>query len=465
MVKHEEQESHASFPAFKAIGEPTRNGLERFLSFFADVRAGEGWTALALMVNVFLLLGSYYMLKTARESLILSEGTAEVKTYSSAAQAVLLAILVPFYGWVATKVDRGRLLGYSTLFFFSNLLLFWVLGQANVKEGIAYFIWTGVFNTFVISQFWQFANDLFTEPQGKRLFPMIGIGSSLGAWLGAKLAGDLSKTFSPYNFMLIGALVLLVCLALTMWVNRRESARAAAAASKDGAAAAAPLGAVDGFQLLIRDRYLLLIALLVLLLNIVNTSGEYMLSKLVSQEAARVVGAGPEFAKARGAFIGQFYGDFFAWVNLLGFLFQAFLVSRLFRYIGVGATLFMLPIISFTGYTLLAVAPILWLVRSIKILENATDYSINNTVRHALFLNTSRESKYKAKAAIDTFFMRGGDVVAAGVVFLAAQNAVGLSTFAAVVVALVVLWLFICWRLAQRYQKRSRRQEATAPAR
>jgi len=443
-----EQQSHASFPVFRAVGEPKKNALEKLLSLAADVRAGEGINVVLLALNVFMLLSAYYMLKTAREALILTEGTAEVKSYSSGAQAVLLAFLVPFYGWIASKVGRGKLLTLTALFFFSNLVVFWILGKAGAREGIAYFIWTGVFNTFVVSQFWQFANDLFSESQGKRLFPIIGVGSSLGAWLGAKVAGDLAGAWEPYTFMIIGAGMLLGCLGLTLWVNTRSTAAPTAPPDK-------PLGAEDGFALLLKDRYLLFIAFTVLLLNLVNSSGEYMVSKLVTQEAERVAGAGAEFAKARRAFVGSFYGDYFAWVNLLGFLFQTFLVSRLFRYVNVTGALFMLPLISLTGYSILAIAPVLSLVRVAKIFENATDYSVNNTTRNALFLRTSREAKYKAKAAIDTFFMRGGDVAAAGAVFLVTQQwKLELGQFATIVVGVVLVWLYICWRLKALYAER-----------
>lgn len=443
-----EQPSTTSFPAFRTIGAPKRSPLEKALSIFADVRAGEGVNALLLAANVFLLLGSYYVLKTAREALILTESTPEVKTYASAAQAGLLAVLIPFYGWLASRVGRGRLLTYSALFFLSNLVVFWILGTAGVREGIAYFIWTGIFNSFVVSQFWQFSNDLFSESQGKRLFPLIGIGSSLGAWLGSKAAGDLADTMSPYTFMVIGAAGVLLCLGLTQVVNGRMGQNRDQRKEE-------PLGREGGFELVRKDRYLLLIAFSVLLLNLVNTGGEYVLSKIVSAEADKLAGTGADFAQQRRAYIGHFYGQFFSWVNLVGFLFQTFLVSRLFRYVNVSGALFMLPLITLCGYTLMAIVPMVEIIRVSKVLENSTDYSVNNTTRHALFLNTSREAKYKAKAAIDTFFMRGGDAFAALVVYLAAHWNLGISLFSTIIVGIVVIWLLVCVQLARLYRQRS----------
>src|SRR5690606_21197397 len=185
---HPELKSHKSVPTFQSIGDGPRTPLERLLSLFADVRSGEGFGAVLLAANIFLLLATYYLLKTVREQLVLTEGGAEVKAYASAAQAVLLLAVVPIYGWLSTTVARMRLITITTLFLASNLVVFSVAGTAGAREGVVFYIWLGIFNLFVVSQFWSFANDIYTEGQGRRLFPFIGVGSSLGAWLGAVAA-------------------------------------------------------------------------------------------------------------------------------------------------------------------------------------------------------------------------------------------------------------------------------------
>jgi ATP:ADP antiporter, AAA family len=230
----------------------------------------------------------------------------------------------------------------------------------------------------------------------------------------------------------IAALILVGCLGLTYATHRRESGRATAAGKQR---AAAPLDRKGGFQLVLKERYLLLIACMILLLNLINTNGEYIVGRFVAESAQHLPKA------AQGQFIGQFYGDYYSWVNLLSLLMQTFLVSRLFRWIGVGGALLVMPALSLTGYSLLAFAPVLSLIRTAKILENGADYSLNNTVRHALFLPTSREAKYKAKAAIDTFFVRGGDVVSAGCVFVGIRwLSLTISGMAMLNVGLVAVW-------------------------
>src|SRR6185436_4629717 len=148
---------------------------------------------------------------------------------------------------------------------------------------------------------------------------------------------------------------------------------------------------------------------------------EYILGKTVAQYAKGV--ANPE------AYIGEFYAGFFCWVNLLGAALQMFAVSRLMKYVGIGGALLFLPIIALGSYTLLAVAPVLSFIRLAKIAENSTDYSVQNTARHALFLNTSRDAKYKAQSAIESFFWRMGDALSAVLVFIGTQLAFNISHF------------------------------------
>lgn len=453
LVSHPELRSHQSFPHFRSVGEARRSALERTLSVFADVRAGEGPGVVLLAFTIFLLLGGYYLLKTVREALILTEGGAEVKAYSSAAQAVLLLAVVPAYSWLASHVARVRLMGVTTAIFAGNLLLFAAARAAGVQVGIAFYIWLGIYNVFVISQFWAFANDLYTEGQGRRLFPFIGVGSSLGAWLGAEAAGALVRRTGsgPDTLMLMTMALLVSCFGLIVLVNRREVARSDGAVRTQNEV---PLGGAGGFQLVLSDRYLLWIAVAMVLLNVVNTSGEFLLSKLVVAEAAARF-ADPSQIAERQRYIGGFYGTFFGRVNLLGLLLQLLVTSRLLRYMGVRGALFILPVLALVNYSVIVVAPVLAVVSVLKVLENGVDYSVQNTVRQALFLPTSREAKYKAKAAIDTFFMRLGDVTQAGIVRVGTSLGAGVGAFATLNVVLTVAWLFVAGRIAREHRRRT----------
>lgn len=423
-----------------------RAAADRIVALFTSVRTGEGLGALLLAANVFLLLAAYYMLKTVREALILSEGGAEVKSYSSAGQALLLLVAVPAYGWLASRVNRMRLVASVTLFFIANLAGFFLLAQAGVPIGVPFFIWVGVFNVAVIAQFWSFASDVYTEDQGKRLMPVIAAGSTIGALAGAKAAGSLFVALGPYGTLLAAAAVLAGSLALTGAANRRF----AQASSRQKAAAERPLAKRGGFQMILTDRYLLLIAAFVLLLNVVNTTGEFLLGKLVVEQAGT--------AADKAQFIGRFYADYFTWVGLLAAGMQILVVPRVVGRIGVRLALFIVPCLALGGYSLLAAMPLLAVVRVAKIIENSADYSLQNTARHALFLNTSREAKYKAKAAIDTFFWRAGDVAQAGLVLLGSQLGLSITQYARINALMVAVWIGV---VALLYREGRRRKASS----
>jgi len=199
--------------------------LERVFSIFATVHRGEGLTALLLMLNVFVLLTAYYIIKPVREALILSGSGAEIKSYAGAGQALFLLLIVPIYSAVASRVDRLRLINGVIAFFISNLVIFYVLGQMKVQLGVVFFLWVGLFNLIVVAQFWSFANDIYTQEQGKRLFAIVGIGSSLGAIFGSEVAGWLFKPMGADGLLLVAGGLLVICILLTNWVHFREGHR------------------------------------------------------------------------------------------------------------------------------------------------------------------------------------------------------------------------------------------------
>ena len=195
---------------------------------------------------------------------------------------------------------------------------------------VAFYLWIGIFNMVVIAQFWAFANDLFTPERGRRLFPLVGIGASLGAVVGAGLTSVAFVQLGPYPLMLTAAIGLMVPIVLTVWVSRREktSRRDAAADSAD-----VPLDRAGGFQLVFKERYLLLIALLIVVLNLVNTLGEFLFGRMIQQQAMALAASGVGQGTSARELIGMMVGGMHTWVNVLGFLFQAFLTSRLFKYV------------------------------------------------------------------------------------------------------------------------------------
>jgi AAA family ATP:ADP antiporter len=427
--------------------------LDRFLRLFADVRPGEGTTALLLALNVFLILMAYYALKPVREALVLGEGTAASKTYLSVVEVFLLAVAVPLYGRLVKRMDRRKLINTVTGFFVACLLGFYALGHTGARLGIPFFLWISIFNMMVVAQFWSFANDLYSKDEGERLFPVVGFGASLGAVAGAWVAGGFIERIGVLALMLVGASILVVEVLLTNYIDRRErrSGRPESVASTTASSHGATGSKTGAFGLVLKTRYLLLIALMLMLHNTVKTTGDYILGHTVRQNAIHELGAADTEGIKRT--IGTFYSSFYAWASILGLLVQTFLVSRIVRHLGVPLAVLVLPAVSLGAYGIIALAPLLRVVFSCKVAEGATDYSLNNTVRNMLFLPCTTEQKYSAKQAIDSFFVRLGDVGAAGVVFVGTTwLSLEPRGFALVNGLFVLAWLALAWRIGRDYR-------------
>lgn len=415
---------------FRRVG---RN-VERLVG--SEVRAGEWRLVLLFFANLFLLLTAYYILKVIREPLILLEGGAVERSYARGLQAGLLVVLIPGYGLLANRFEPARLVKWIMGVFVVCVAAFVALGHLGVPVGFAFFVWLGIFSTLSIAQFWSLATDAMSEADGKRLFPMVAAGGTLGGIFGSQIAARVIDGH-PHQLMVVAAAVLVVCAFLTHVTHTVVTGRPASVV-------AAPSAARDrrgGFTLVIRDRYLLLIALSVLVLNFVNTTGDFLLAQLVNVRAHALP------VEQRGAFIGSFYGDFQTYISVLTSFVQVVVVARAFKLLGLGGSLLFLPLFAFAGYGLAGVLPLLGLVATVKVVENATDYSLQNTTQQALFLSASRDAKYKAKAAIDTLFVRLGDLASTGLVFVGAQ--VGLTTTGYAVINVVVsgAWIWLAFRV------------------
>jgi AAA family ATP:ADP antiporter len=329
-----------------------------------------------------------------------------------------------------------RLIATSYSIVIACLVAFYLLAMAGAPIALPYFVWLGIVNVFLVAQFWSFANDIYTEEQGKRLFGGIAVGGALGAIVGPRIAG-IATTF---QLLLLAGVLLAGALALFFIVN----ARTTRTVKRDE-----PITGAGGFALVLRDKYLLAIAAMVLVANLVNTIGEFLLASSVADHAAQVATT----TAGRREVITAFYGEFFAWVNLASFVLQTVFVSRAIKKFGVRANLFILPVIALGTYGAIAAIGGFALIRSMKIAENSADYSIQNTVRQTLFLPTSRAVKYKAKAAIDTFFMRFGDTLSAIVVLVGVhQLHLAPAQLALVNVVLVVVWLALALAIARRHR-------------
>jgi AAA family ATP:ADP antiporter len=434
---------------------------ERLLRIFTDVRAGEGATALILFANVFLILCAYYLVKPLREGWIAIStfgelSPMEVKAYSSFGQSLILVGVVATYARWANRLPRASLITRATLFCMSNMLIFWLLqpdflvGHSPVI-GIAFFLWVGMFSVFVVAQFWAFVADVYEQERGDRLLPMIAIGATAGAYFGSKFVEQiaLSEVAGVRQSLLLVALVpLFASILLTRWADRRGPLGEGGGAAEPRSAAGDGGGA-GALSLVLGNRYLLAVGAITLLMGWVNTNGENVLTKVVQetlqgQATAAGLTSELEIREFRGAQTTAFYGNFYGWVNVIALLLQALVASRLLRFGGIALILLVMPAISLLSYGTMALLPILSVMKAMKIAENSTNYSINNTARHVVWLPVSGEMKYKGKPTVDTLFVRVGDGLAALTVFAVQFWALPTRAFLLFTVGLTLLWIAFC---------------------
>ena len=426
--------------------------LERLLARVVPMRPGEGPVVALLFGKIFLLLFAYYLLKPVREALVLTEGSAEVRSYALAAQALLLMAIIPVYTAFLRRIfPHYHLVPWVTVFLAANLAVFLGCALAGLKVGVPFFIWLGIFNVLIVAQFWAFAADLFSVQAGERLFVLVAVGASVGAWGGAVASKHLFGLFGLYGTMGVAVVLLLVTAPLTPLARRLVPAHAQPPPEAQAPHPDEIAGVLGGFRVVLTDPYLRLIALFMLLLNCINSTGEYLLSSAVDAQAEALVASGA-IAQA-GPWIGAFYGDFYAWVNGTGIAVQLFLVARIFRYMGVGGATRVLPAVAMIGYGLVALVPVFALIRVFKIVENSLNYSLQNTARHALILPCDEEQKYAGKTTIDTFFWRLGDLCHAAIVFAGVHwFAAAPPQFALFNCVLAVGWFALATRIAARHR-------------
>jgi AAA family ATP:ADP antiporter len=435
----------------------------RFLSFFTKIYPCEIKLTITLFSSVFLLLTAYYLAKPVRESwlavsVIADLSKLEVKAYSGCLQSVVLMALIPLYGYFFDRMPRGKLLVWVNVIFIMLFPVFWLLRPGYLMDqmpyaGVIFYIWIGIFAVSVLAQFWAFAADLYNEMDGKRLFPLIALGASSGAVIGSMVANLLVKNMAmdSYSMLLVAPLPLLLATALIYYVDREETAAEHEHLSGDDPPQEDPRSAI---RIILGNRYLIRIALFVFLLNWVTTNGENILFAAVQDSIANSYDFAAMAVEEKNRIVQDettnFYSRIYFWVNLIGMLLQAFVVSRLLLYGGIAGVLLIPPFVSLAGYGVMSTGGNIGMLTVAKTAENATNYSVTNTARHILWLPVARESLYKAKAAIDTLCVRLADGLAAITVIVGSRFFhASITHFFILNIALILIWLLIAVMILQ----------------
>jgi AAA family ATP:ADP antiporter len=392
----------------------------------------------------FSLLCGYYIVRPMRDAMGIAGGVEQLHWLFTGTFVAMLAV-VPLFGWVTSRFPRRRFLPYVYYFFIANLLVFYVLlGRegSHVYAARGFFIWVSVYNLFVVSVFWSFMADLYTNAQAQRLFGFIAAGGTIGALVGPALAAALARPLGTASLLLLSAGFMGVAVLCVHRLIAWKAAQRSADSAEARAAEARPLGGgvVAAIPLVLRSPYLLGIALFIFLFTTASTV-------LYFQQAQIVRDAFATSAERTAVFGAVDLG-----VNALTVAIQVFLTGRLVRALGVAWTLALVPALLGLGFVALGFAPVLAVIVAVQILRRAGDYAITRPAREMLFVVLGREEKYKAKNFVDTVVYRGGDAVSAWA--YAGLRAMGLSLGAVALLGVPVagLWAWLAYRLGRRQE-------------
>lgn len=356
----------------------------------------------------FLLMLAYYLLRPVREALVLTQGDEEVRSYAVGAIALLLLVVIPLYGrWLKAR-PVSEVFSCVLGCFVLMLTGFASAGAAGLEIGLLFFVCLGSFSLLLVAQFWATAAMLFGVDSGQRAFPAIAAGLSLGAWMGCQLASRSFASAGPYGLMLMAAAILAMSLAVQRFLDP--------CAGPKESTPGKPVPPSIGLKLVWRNRYLLKIAILVMLLNWIESAGDFLLAGAIRTRAEQMAALMP--ALKNDVLIGELYGDFFGWVCLLGLLLQLLVVPRLFRRGGVRTTALLLPLVMIAGYAVVGFLPIFSAIYLVKALEASINYSTQSLSRHVMYLPLDSTAKCHGKTTIETLFWRLGDLLQAFMIYL-----------------------------------------------
>jgi AAA family ATP:ADP antiporter len=401
-----------------------------------------------------------------------AEGGVENLAWLFTGTLVGMMILHPIYSAIVSRMPRRQFIAVVYRFFMVQLLVFYALfqvleGVSEVWTGRVFFIWSSVFNLFVISVFWSLVNDVFRPSQSKRLFGVIAVGGTAGALTGSAITSFLAAGLGAITLLLLSAVLLEVAARVSRYLSDVEQTLAMAAIADEALKKDADIrdlevpeasmvtdqvnakqteviggGMLDGVRHVMRSPYLLGIAALMLFFTVVSTYLYFMQIAIVTEAIG-------DDRDART----QLFANRDLIVNAITLIVQMFLTGRILRWLGIGISLALLPVISFVGFGLLAVAPVLMVVIGFDVLRRAGNFAIQRPARESLYTVVSRTDKYKAKNFNDTFVYRVGDQLGAWSYTAMMYFGLGLTGLALTMLPVSLIWVFLALWLGKQYKQ------------
>lgn len=420
-------------------------GVHRALRRVVDVRPSEVRAMLMAFAYFFFVLSGYFVLRPIRDALAAAAGVNQLPwLFAGTLTATLLCN--PLFSGLVARFPVRRFIPITYHFFIANLLVFYVLMRlSRASEGStfdlwvgrAFFVWTSVFNMFVVSVFWCFMADVFRSEQGKRLFGFIGVGGTLGSIVGSGATAVLAPHIGAVNLLFVSVVLLELAVVTVLCFPMPDDG--GAALDRETAEHKIIGGSAwAGFTQVVRSPYLLAICGFLILYTVGST--------FLYFEQTDIVGRFYATRNARTTVLAQI--DLVA--QSLTIVTQIFFTGRIIRWLGLAVTLALLPVLTMAGFATLGMMPVFATLAVFVVLRRASNFALTNPAMEVLYTVVPREDKYKAKSVIETFVYRGGDQIAAWTYAGLSALGLGLAGISFAAIPLGAVWLMLGVWLGRR---------------
>ena len=404
--------------------------MKTLLQTFTNVRRDELAQTLVAALFFFCVLTALMVVRPAREALGMQRGIEAIRWLFMATVVVTLA-MNPLFGFLVSRFRRMVFMTATYLFFAFGLVVFYFLlvvapSAVGQTSGQIFYVWFSVFNLFATMLFWALMADRFTLEQSQRLFGAIALGGTLGAIFGPWLASVLARPIGTASLLLISAAFLVMAVLAAWWFSRLQPAANSQPNSDQEVIGGNPF---EGLLAVLRSPYLLGTAAYVLIVAVIATFIYFTRLQMVA-----ALGIDTDTRTAAFARIDLI-------TQIATFVLQALITGHLMKRLGVAFTLALLPITVALGFIGLAIVGSLTALIVLDASFRAVQRGVMRPARETLFTVVARSDRYKAKAFIDTFVYRSGDVIGAQTEGLLSKLGMGLAGLTVVVVPLSIIWI------------------------
>jgi AAA family ATP:ADP antiporter len=400
----------AARPALSGQSDSTRanmEGIAKQVGAIFSLRKGEVVTAFLMFAYLFLVIAAYIIGKAVSASLFISRFGALKLPYAIIGQAILIAFIIAFYLKLSRRLKHHLLISATLLFLAANALFFWWAASFRpIWLTPVFYIWVGIYGVIAPTQVWTFANFIFNTREAKRLFGLIGSGGILGAIFGGYISEKLAPRIGTENLLPAIAACALLCALLVLLIRVRNRDRIEAFESAAlPAHAPATQSLKQSVRLIAGSRYLLLITAIITISSLSTKILDVQFSAIVQN-----------YFSSKDEMT-AFFGAIFKYMNLASFTLQFFFTSKLIGRLGIGITIFVLPLSLLLGSVTALIYATLGAAILLRVSDQVLKHSVDKSTMELLYLPVPSEIKFPVKSFIDTVIWRAGDGLA-GIVLL-----------------------------------------------